>query len=77
MVNVFELISKIPQFLTTKTTELISSNGFIVTERWTSGLFVLISILLLYLGIVLVKPLLKWSLIVLSIILLIGIFVPW
>jgi hypothetical protein len=77
MVNVFEYISKIPQFLTAKTTELLTNQGFTVSDRWTSGVFLLISLILFYLGIVIVKPIVKWALIILSLILIVGILVPF
>lgn len=76
MVNIIEYISKVPQFLTGKTTELLNSNGFIVSGRWTSGIFLLFSLLLFYLGIKIAKPIIRWILIILSILLLIGLFIP-
>lgn len=76
LATIAEYVSKIPQYLTNKTTELITNQGFNVTERWTSSLFLLFSFLLIYLALKITKPLLKWAIIVLLFLVIIGIFTP-
>lgn len=69
-------VSAIPKFLTDRLVELISNLGVTVTSRWAGLLLFLITLLLAYIGLKTAIPLLKWSLIILVIILVIGLLIP-
>ena len=71
-------ISYLSQTLTEKiTTFLIAQGWTTITPRWASLLLFFISSFILYLAIKISQPLIKWLLIGLSIILIVGLIIPW
>jgi len=75
--GVWYYISFIPKFLTEKITVLLNDNGLTVTERWTSGLLILISLILVFISIKLLQKanwLIKGLILILALLLLAGLF---
>lgn len=78
MVNeIINILSAIPKFLTEKTTELLVNSGFNVNQRWTSGLYLLLSLVLIFIAMKLSKPVVKWIIIILAVLILAGLFIPF
>lgn len=78
--NSLSYISFLPQYLTEKTTKFLSSNGFNVTERWTSTLLVFFSLFLIFVTIKFLQKvniLIKVALIGISILIILGLLTPW
>lgn len=74
--QVTEIVSYIPRVMTEKTIEILASLNFTATPRFVSVLFAFISIGLVYLGIKITQPLIKWILVILGLVTLAGIFIP-
>ena len=75
-VNIIDYITKLPSFLTLKTVDFLSAQGLVVTERWSSLLWFLIAGLMIYLGIKITKPIVKWGLVILALALIVGLIFP-
>lgn len=70
-------ISYLPRKATDSIVEFLNNYGLNVSQRWGGLLITFLSVLLFYIGIKLSKPILKWILILLGIILLGGMLIPW
>ncbi len=70
-------ISYISQTLTNKMVEFLANNGFIVSERWAGMFLVFVSLGIIFIGLKISKPFVKWGLIILGILLLGGFIFPW
>ena len=57
--------------------DVLSNQGVTVSQRWASLLVFFIAGLLVYFGIKITQPMLKWLLLIGGGILLIGAFIPW
>jgi hypothetical protein len=57
--------------------EMLSSIGLNASLRWTSVLLLFLSAGIIYIGIKLTQPVLKWILIILSALLILGLIIPW
>lgn len=69
-------ISYVSETITNKIVEFLSSNGFNVSVRWSSLLLMFLSLSIFYIGIKISKPLIKWTLIILGFIILLGLIMP-
>lgn len=68
---------KVVKLITNQTINLLSQTGFTPSVRWTSMLLTAIGIGLIFLALKITKPLLKYALIILSVILIVGMLIPW
>lgn len=67
-----------PRTITEKITNLLTENNFVVSERWVSLLLFFVSILIIFIiGKVVSNKYLKWVLILIFLILLLGLILPW
>ena len=57
--------------------ELSEKVGIPATTRWASLVVLFLSLLLIYLSTKIVQPLLKWALILVGILIIIGLLFPW
>lgn len=62
---------------TVSLSEILSNLGLNASLRWTSVLLLFLSVAIIYIGIKISQPVLKWILIILSALLLIGLILPW
>lgn len=77
LTQIANILSYFPRTLTTNTIEFLNNYGLNVSTRWTGTIYAFISLGIIFLGIKVAKPLIKYILIVLGIILFAGlIFVP-
>ena len=74
--TVSEYLSSFSKMITEKTADLLSSQGLDLSVRWLSLLYLFISILLIYGAIKITKPLIKWILIILGVLLMLGLIIP-
>lgn len=78
--QIFDYASKIPKWLTEQIVNFINSNGFHVTERWVSVLLFAVSMALIWLIVAVagkMNKFLKWIIIIIVVVLLVGLFIPW
>jgi len=69
-------ISSLSQSITGFIVNYLSEKGINVSVRWTSLLLLFISLSLIWLSLKITKPIIKYLLILISILLLIGLIVP-
>lgn len=70
-------ITYLSRTLTEKITDFLTKQGFNINQAWTSRMILLLSLIIFYTGIKLSKPIFKWSFIILSILLIVGLFIPF
>lgn len=70
-------ISAIPKYLTEQITNFLRSYNFQVTEGWTRMLLYTISLGLVFLAMKISKPIIKYLLIMLCVLLILGIWIPY
>lgn len=71
-----EKISFLSQSLTGWVIDFLSKQGFDVSVRWAGLLVLFLSLGLIWAGIKISKPIIKWGLIILAILLILGLIVP-
>lgn len=74
--QIINFISKPASFITNQLTNLMSNFGFSVSARWSGLLVLFLSLILIFVGIKIAKPLIKISLIIIAILLFIGLIMP-
>ena len=74
--KIIEPITFLSKTITEKLTEILIDAGLQVSQRWTSGLLIFISLGIIYMSMKITKPLLKWGLTILGLILFIGLILP-
>jgi len=72
-----DYLTYISKQATVNLSEMLSSIGLNASLRWTSVLLLFISAGVIYVGIKITQPALKWILIILSALLIIGLIIPW
>ena len=71
-----EYIIWLSQTLSGKVVNFLASQDIIVSVRWVSFLILFFSIVLIMVAMKITKPLIKWALIILSILLIVGLIIP-
>lgn len=74
--NIVDYISFLSKSITEKIVDFLVSNGINVSERWVGLLILFASLLLGWIGLKITLPLIKWVLIVLAIVLILGLIMP-
>ena len=69
-------ISFLSRTITAKVVEYLSNKGIIVSSRWVSVLMVFICLLMIYAGLKISKPIIRFILVLLGVLLLIGLIIP-
>ena len=72
-----DYVSYLSRTLTDQLVNFLNDSGIIVSSRWVSLMIIFIALLIFYVGMRITKPLVKWGLIIISIILLSGMLIPW
>jgi len=75
--QVIDYLSYLSRQATEKLTDILNQNGISVSLRWSSLLVLLFSLLIIYIGIKVTQPILKWIMIFLSVLLIIGLVIPY
>ena len=72
-----DYLSWLSKTATGKIVEFLSSKGFQVSTRWASLMILLVSLLLIWISMKITKPILKWAIIILAVVLIGGIILPF
>lgn len=75
--GIWYYITYLPKIATEELTRLLNNNGMNVTDRWSSLIILFLSLLIVFLGIKVSKPIIKYILIGLGIIILVGVIIPF
>jgi len=75
--KIINYVSFTSKRLTEAIVSFLKDRGVNVTPRWASLLVMLLSVLFFYIGLKVSKPISKWVMIILSILLLLGLFIPF
>jgi len=75
--SIIDYITYLSKNLTNWITDITSKIGLNTTPRWSGMLLLFVSLLILYISIKISKPLIKYALLILSLLLLIGLIIPW
>ena len=75
--KILDYLSYLPKVLTEKITNLLTNEGFAVSQRWTSLLFFFIVLFLGFIGFKISNKAIKWILIIVALVLTLGILIPF
>jgi len=75
--QIFDSLTYLSRQTTIKLAEYLNNIGLNVSLRWTSILMLFLSGCIIYIGIKISQPVIKWILISLSLLLIIGLIVPF
>lgn len=70
------MLTDTSKWITEKVTNLISKWGLEVTQRWSSILILFTCMGIVYVALKISKPFIKWTLIILGVLLILGLLIP-
>ena len=70
-------ITEFSQRITDWIMNFLADNNFQVSQRWAGMMLLFVAGLLVFLGLKATKPILKWALLIIGSLLIIGLFLPW
>jgi len=73
----FDYVSFLSRKLTENIINFLKEKGVSVTPRWAGLLVMFLSFLFFYVGLKISKPIAKWSMIALAILLILGLIIPF
>ena len=72
-----DYLSWLSETMTGRLVEFLAEQGYNFSVRWVSLMILFISLILIYLGLKITKPILKWGLVIVGILLIISSMIPW
>ena len=72
-----DYVSYVSKTLTDKLVDLLNQNGVVVSSRWASLVVLFIALAILFIGVKITKPIIKWAMVILGILIMLGLLVPW
>jgi hypothetical protein len=75
--GIWYYISYVPKYLTEKITQLALDNGLNINTRISSYIVLLLSLLTIYASLKIAKPIIKFALLILGILILVGLLLPF
>lgn len=72
-----DYLTFLSQTITGKIVDFLNSQGYNFSVRWVSLMLVFISLLLIFIAMRVTKPIIKWALLIIGILLILGTVIPW